>query len=423
MEQEDMPWWVDSFASFCGRFDDLFARRESRQQARKYLRGLLTPLERKTNWQLAERLHDSTPDRMQRLLYRVPWDAQEARDRLQQFIIERFGEEGAIGVLDETGIPKKGSASVGVAKQYCGAVGKLENCQVATLLTYSTSRGHVFLDRRLFLPEDWCEDACRRARAKVPKEVTFQTKPEQAGEMLMHAWKMGVPMQWVTGDSVYGCSPKLRQSIELAGKWYVLAVTSVVRVWTERPDVLEPAEQTGGRPRRKVRLSKGAPKSRSVAEVIAELPKSRWRRLSIGVGTKGPRLYDWVRLRVIESYDDVPGPEVWLLARRSISKPDEIAYYLAFAPRELSLQTLALIAGTRSSVEQCIEEAKSEMGFDQYQVRYFQSWYRHITLALMAHTWLSAERAAQREKTLEGSDRRVDRSRTAPLIGGGIASG
>ena len=369
MEQEDMPWWVDSFASFCGRFDDLFARRESRQQARKYLRGLLTPLERKTNWQLAERLHDSTPDRMQRLLYRVPWDVQEARDRLQQFIIERFGEEGAIGVLDETGIPKKGSASVGVAKQYCGALGKLENCQVATLLTYSTSRGHVFLDRRLFLPEDWCEDACRRARAKVPKEEMFQTKPEQAGEMLMHAWQMGVPMQWVTGDSVYGCSPRLRQSIEQAGKWYVLAVTSLIRVWTQRPDVLEPEEQTGGRPRRKVHLRPGAPKSRTVAEVIAELPKSRWRRLSIAVGTKGPRIYDWVRLRVIESYDDLPGPEVWLLARRSVSNPEEIAYYLAFAPLSVSLQALVQIAGTRYTVEQCIEEARGEVGLDQYEVR------------------------------------------------------
>ena len=186
MEQEDMPWWVDSFASFCGRFDDLFARRESRQQARKYLRGLLTPLERKTNWQLAERLHESTPDRMQRLLYRVPWDAQEARDRLQQFIIERFGEEGAIGVLDETGIPKKGSASVGVAKQYCGTLGKLENCQVATRLTYRTSRGHVFLDRRLFLPEDWCEEAVLQKRSEkrdgreVPPLVQLK-RPLQTG--------------------------------------------------------------------------------------------------------------------------------------------------------------------------------------------------------------------------------------------------
>jgi len=151
MEQEEMPCWVDSFAEFCERFDDLFARSETREQARKYLRGLLAPLERKTSWQLAERLHDSTPDRMQRLLYRVPWDVEEARDRLQQFIIERFGEQEAIGVLDETGIPKKGTASAGVAKQYCGAVGKLENCQVATLLTYSTSRGHVLTSSALVL--------------------------------------------------------------------------------------------------------------------------------------------------------------------------------------------------------------------------------------------------------------------------------
>jgi SRSO17 transposase len=201
-----------------------------------------------------------------------------------------------------------------------------------------------------------------------------------------------------TFDSVYGCSPQLRQLIEQAGKWYVLAVTAVIRVWIERPEVLEPEEQTGGRPRRKVRLAKSAAKPQTVAEVIAELPKSRWRRLSIGVGTKGPRLYDWVCLRVIESYDDVPGPEVWLLARRSISKPEEIAYYLAFAPRTVSLQTLIRIAGTRYTVEQCIEEAKGEVGFDQYEVRHYWSWYRHMTLALMAHTWLAAERARQREK-------------------------
>jgi SRSO17 transposase len=422
MEQEDMPYWVDSFAEFCGRFDDLFARSETREQARKYVRGLLAPLERKTSWQLAERLHDSTPDRMQRLLSRVPWDAEEARDRLQQFIIERFGEREAIGVLDETGIPKKGTASVGVAKQYCGAVGKLEHCQVATRLPSSTSRGHVFLDRRLFLPEDWCADAKRRARAKVPKEVRFQTKPEQAGEMLAHAWKMGVPMPWVTGDSVSGCSPQLRQLIEQADKWDVLAVTSVIGVWTERPRVLEPEEQTGGRPRRNLRLAPGAARARPVAEVIAQLPKSRWRRLSIAVGTKGPRLYDWVRLPVIASDDDLPGPEVWLLARRSISKPEEIAYSLAFAPQTVSLQTLARIAGTRYTVEQCIEEAKGEVGFDQYEVRHYPSWYQHMTLALMAHTPLAAERVSQREKN-GGSDRRTDRAGSASAVGGGVTSG
>jgi SRSO17 transposase len=420
MEVEDAPCWIEAFTEFCARFSDLFARSEAREQANKYVRGLLAALERKTTWQLAERVQDATPDRMQRLLYRVSWDAEAARDRLQQFIIERFGEEEGIGVLDETGIPKKGSASAGVAKQYCGAVGKLENCQVATLLTYSSSRGHVFLDRRLFLPEDWCQDAKRRARAKVPAEVKFQTKPEQASEMLRHAWQMGVPMRWITGERVYGASPQLRQTIEEAGKWYVLAVTAVIRVWLERPAVQEPQEQTGGRPRRNIRLAAGAPKAQTVAEVIAQLPKSRWRRLSIGVGAKGPRLYDWVRVRVVESSDDLPGPEVWLLARRSLSDPSDIAYYLACAPRSVALQALAQIAGTRYTVEQGLEEAKGEVGFDQYEVRHFHSWYRHITLALMAHTWLAAQRATHREKNAAGGP---DGAGGAPLAGGSVASG
>jgi SRSO17 transposase len=180
MDLEDLAPWADAFAAYCARFDDLFVRSESRVQARKYLRGLVAPLERKTSWQLAELAHDTTPDRMQRLLYRVPWDVDAARDRLEQFVIERFGDPEGIGVLDETGIPKKGARSVGVAKQYCGALGKLENCQVATLLTYASERGQVFLDRRLYLPEAWAQDHSRRTRAHVPQTVRFQTKPEQA---------------------------------------------------------------------------------------------------------------------------------------------------------------------------------------------------------------------------------------------------
>jgi SRSO17 transposase len=396
MELEELAPWAEAFAAFCARFDDLFARSESRRQARKYLRGLVAPLERKTSWQLAELARDTTPDRMQRLLYRVPWDAEAARDRLEQFVVERFGDVEGIGVLDETGIPKKGTRSVGAAKQYCGAVGKLENCQVATLLTYASARGHVFLDRRLYLPEAWCRDQQRRSRAHVPETVGFQTKPEQARAMLAHAWAVGVPMQWVTGDSVYGESTPLRQAIERAGKWYVLAVTSVTRVWQERPALLAPADWTGGRPRRKVRLAPGAPKAQTVADVVAQLPRQRWRRLSVGMGAKGPRVYHWASLRVIESRDDLPGPEVWLLARRSVSQPDEIAYYLASAPASVSLLRLAEVASTRYTVEQCIEEAKGETGFDGYAVRTWPSWYRHITLTMLAHAWL-AERRSQPE--------------------------
>jgi SRSO17 transposase len=317
--------------------------------------------------------------------------------------IERFGAPDGIGVLDETGIPKKGTRSVGVAKQYCGAVGKLENCQVATLLTYASPHGHVFLDRRLYLPEDWCEDRARRTRAHVPETVRFQTKPQQARAMLEHAWELGVPMRWVSGDSVYGESTPLRVAIERAGKWYVLAVTSVTsvtsvtRVWPERPALLAPADRTGGRPRRTIRLAPGAPKPQTVAEVVAQQPRPRWRRLSVGLGANGARVYDWTRLRVIESRDDLPGPAIWLLARRAVSPPNEIAYYLASTPHTLPLQHLAQVASTRSTVEQCIEEAKGEAGFDRYEVRTWPSWYRHITLTMLAHAWLAARRSRPQE--------------------------
>ena len=402
MDPEEIPDWAASFAAFCARFDDLFSRSESRIQARKYLRGLLAGLERKTTWQLAEVVKDGTPDRMQRLLYRVPWDAEAARDRLQQFVIERFGDPEGITVLDETGIPKKGPHSAGVHKQYCGALGKIENCQVATLVTSATTRGHVFLDRRLFLPEEWCRDRARRTRAKVPAAVTFQTKPEQARVMLEHAWQAGVPMRWVTGDSVYGDAPRLRASIQEHGCWYVLAVTSLVRCWLNPPPLELPQEQTGGRPRRSARLAPHAPRARTVGEVIARLPREQWKRLSAGTGTKGPRIYDWARLRVIESRDGFPGPEVWLLARRSISDPTKLTYYFALAPKTVSLQRLASVAGTRYTVEQVIKEAKSAVGFDRYEVRYWHSWYRHITLSMLAQVWLADQRHAEGEKNGPG---------------------
>ena len=218
MTFDELEEWATSFEAFHARFADLFARSESREQAKKYLRGLLAPVERKNGWQLAEMVGDATPDRTQRLLYQVSWDAEATRDRLQQFVIETFGEEEAIGVVDEAGFLKKGEHSVGVQRQYCGAAGKVENCQVATVLSYASKAGHVFLDRRLYLPQEWYWDRTRRAKAKVPKAVQFPTKPEQALAMLEHAWEQGVPMRWVTGDAVYGDAPRLREAVQEHGK-------------------------------------------------------------------------------------------------------------------------------------------------------------------------------------------------------------
>ncbi len=398
MTEEELKQWQDEFAAFHARFADLFERSESREQARKYLRGLLTEAERKNSWQVAEAVGDRIPDRMQRLLYRVPWDADAARDRLQQFVIEIFGDPEGIGVVDETGFLKKGKRSVGVARQYTGTAGKRENSQVATVLSYATKDARVFLDRRLYLPADWSSDRTRRAEARVPREVRFETKPEQAMAMLEHAWAQGVPMRWVTGDEVYGDAPRLRETIQAHGRFYVLAVAANTRVWTERPEVEAPVEQTGGRPRRAPRLAQGGTPARMVSEVITDLPRSAWKRLAVVEGEKGLITYHWARVRVVESRDQLPGPEVWLLARRSPSAPDKLAYYLAYAPPKTSLEMLVRVASTRYTVEQCIEEAKGETGLDEYEVRFWHSWYRHITLSMMAHAWLASIRQLEQGK-------------------------
>jgi SRSO17 transposase len=399
MTTDELDQWAESFAAFHARFAPLFARRETREQAAKYLRGLLAPVERKNGWQLAEVVGDVTPDRTQRLRYRAAWDAAAARDELQRFVAEAFGDPEGIGAVDETGCLKKGTASVGVQRQYSGTAGKRENCQVATVLTYATPRGHAFLDRRLYLPLPWCDDAERRARAAVPAGAAFQTQPAQAVAMLEHAWARGVPMRWVAGDEVYGDAPYLRAAIERAGRWYVLAVSATTPVWPARPPVVAPVQQTGGRPQTKPRLAAEAPPATTVATVAAGWPAAQWQRLTVAEGEKGPRVYDWARARVVDSRAGLPGADLWLLARRSVSDPSDLAYYLAHAPVATPLAPLARVAATRYTVEQCSEEAKGETGLDQYEVRRWQSWYRHITLSMMAHAWLAALRAtAEAEK-------------------------
>jgi SRSO17 transposase len=348
---------------------------------------------------VAEAVGDRIPDATQRLLYRAQWEADAARDVLQQYIIELFGDEEGIGVVDETGFIKKGLRSVGVKRQYTGTAGKIENCQVGTFLSYVTAKGHVFLDRCLYLPEDWCDDPERRARAKVPEEVVFQTKPQQAMTMLEHAWRHGVPMRWVAGDEVYGDAPALRDGIARQGRWYVLAVRSLTPVWTERPPVIQARSQARGRPRTRARVAGGVPPATIVAAVVAAWPEGRWQRLTVAEGEKGLVTYDWACQWVVESNNGLPGRDGWLIARRSLSDQGEMAYYLSNAPLATPLLQLAQVASLRYTVEQCIKEAKGETGLDEYEVRHWPSWHRHITLSMMAHTWLAAMRyQADQEK-------------------------
>ena len=414
--------WDEAFGAFHARFAPFFYRREVRERSARYLRGLLGPVERKNGWQLAEAVGEADPQGMQRLLYAARWDADAVRDELIRFVAESFGDADRIFVMDETGFLKKGSKSVGVQRQYTGTAGKTENCQVGVFLTYVGPQGHAFLDRRLYLPQSWADDPERRAEAAVPEAVAFQTKPNLAWAMLEHAWTLGMPGRWVTADTVYGQDPLLRARLDgvAPNSHYVLAVPATTPVWMERPSAT--SASTDG-----VRVTRTWT-AHTAATAATSLAATAWRRIAVAAGSKGPRLYDWAAVRGAVGERGWPGSQRWLLVRRSVSDPTERAYYLSNAPPETPLGTLARVAGARWPIEQGFEESKGEAGLDHYEVRRWDSWHRHITLALLAHAFL----AELRRQSLGGSPapgagpRRSagppQRARGTPTPGRGLAA-
>lgn len=275
---------------------------------------------------------------------------------------------------------------------------------MGVFLAYVSPRGYAFLDRRLYLPEEWAHDAAQREASQVPKEIDFRTKGELGQEMLEQVWAQRVPMQWITGDEAYGDMPYLRERIAAERLLYVLAISRNTHAWTERPGIESPKAYAFGRPRKHPRLALDAAPSQEVAQIVAAWPEAQWQRLAIAAGEKGPRVYDWATARIVIRKGKLPGEELWLLARRSVEKPEEIAYYLSNAPLATPRLTLAQVAGARWRIEQAFEEAKGDAGLDEYEVRYWTSWHRHITLSLMAHSWLTTIRrkARQREREKKG---------------------
>jgi SRSO17 transposase len=367
--------WAEELDRVHARLGPRFARREPRQRVRAYLAGLLSPVERKNGWQLAEQAGEATPTGMQRVLSGSHWDADAVRDDLRAYVVEHLGDPSAVLVIDETGFLKKGSKSVGVKRQYSGTAGRIENCQIGVLLAYASPHGHACLDRELYLPEEWADDPARREEAGVPGEVTFRTKPELAQRMLERALDADVPGAWVTGDEVYGGARRLRLWLEAAHQPFVLAIKRSEPLWV---------------------LTERGPLERSAADIAADSAPAAWASLSAGDGAKGPRLYDWTRVPIRPLRE--PGWEHWLLVRRSLIDPEDVAYYVCFAPVGTPLEALVHVAGTRWAIESCIEEAKGEVGLEQYEVRKWAGWYRHITLALFAHAMLTVIRGQVGQK-------------------------
>nr|WP_157744582.1 IS701 family transposase [Micromonospora viridifaciens] len=339
------------------RVADRFVRAEPRATAAQFVEGLLSGVERKTCWSLAERAGHADLHAMQRLLRTAVWDAEAVRDDVRSWLVEQLGHPDAVLATDETGFLKKGVCSVGVQRQYTGTAGRVENSQVGVFLAYVSPLGRALIDRRLYLPEaTWCEQPERLAAAGVPDQVGFATKPALARQMIDAALDAGVPAGWVTGDEVYGADPGLRADLEQRGIGYVLAVGCD----------------------RRVRVNDGRTLVR-VDEIADRIPTSEWQLHSCGPGAKGPRDYLWAWITTATQ----PGEHRWLLIRRNRTT-GELAFYLCWAPRPVPLHTLVTVAGSLWSIEELFQTGKGQVGLDHYQVRGWTGWHRFITLAMLA---------------------------------------
>jgi SRSO17 transposase len=370
--------WKNLFEEVYQRLKPLFERSETRERVRSYLHGLLSPIKRKNSWQLAEEAGEPKPYGMQYFLDRARWDAEKMRDILQEYVREKLGDENGLGALDETGFLKKGNKSVGVQRQYSGTAGRIENCQIGVFLSYTSPKGHTLIDRELYLPKSWVQEPERCQEADIPEDVKFATKPGLAIKMIKRALNAKLPISWFVGDSVYGSSRKLRAFLEEQRKPYALAVKCKEKVVVSG-------------------------KLQRVDELAAALGPNDWQCLSAGAGSKGPRLYNWAGIELENA--GIAGWSHFVVIRQNMKtgeKAPETAYVLVFAPVGTTLQKMVEVIGNRWTVEECFKIGKSEVGLNEYEVRSWQGWYRHITLCMVAMTFLAVLRWSS--QTLETSD-------------------
>lgn len=361
---------LDELMALHARITPRFARPEVRELAGRYLAGLLAPVQRRNGWQMARQIGDERPDGVQRLLNKARWHAELLRNDLRNYLVKRIGDPTGVLMIVETGFHKKGAKSVGVAQQYNPSSGRVENCQVGLFLAYASLRGWAFIDRALYLPKGWVEDEKRRREAGVPEKVGYASKSELARAMIERAFEAHVPACWVAGGQAYGKDEGLRRWLRGRGKAYVLLV--------ERSDVL--TKEVDGVPTWRWSNPLGP-------DAFA------WEHVAASADSEGPRGYEWARGRL--PHQTAAGWAQWLLVRRSLTRRirQKLVYYRAYGPEETSLAELARVANTSRPVAEGLERAKREVGLDQYEVRRWEAWHRHVTLCLLAHAASQVARA------------------------------
>ena len=369
----DPDRWQTEFSAVIDRIAPRFTRYEPLRHAAELMAGMVSGLDRKNCWTIAEHRGDATPDGLQHLLARAKWDADGVRDDLRDYVVDALGDAGAILVVDETGDVKKGTATVGVQRQYSGTAGRIENSQVAVYLTYAAPRGHALIDRALYLPKSWTDDPARCQDAGIPHDQSgFATKPALATTLISRAVAAKVPAAWVAGDEVYGADPRLRAAIRGHHLGYVLAIAANRRVPTHAGPV-------------------------RVDALPALIPAHAWQRHSAGAGAHGPRLYSWAWFRLLGEDDTDTGVHHLLIRRNDDT--GELAYLRCYSPHPVPLRTLVSVAGQRWRIEESFQSAKGLTGLDQHQVRRWASWHRWTTLAMFAHAFLAVATATERDTT------------------------
>ena len=364
----DLRDWSAEFKELTDRLSGLFVHPKSRRHARQYLEGLLAPIERKNGWTIAEYVGEKEPKAMQRFLNLANWDADAVRDFVREYAMQNLADPRGVLIADPTGFPKKGRKSAGVQRQYSGTLGRIDNCQIGTFLAYANSTGdRVLIDRELYIPrESWFDDPDRCAEAGIPAELEFATRPQQVAAMIDRAAAAGVPFAWFTADEEFGQNPGLRAHLEAAGIAYVMAIP------------------------KNTEFTDAAGHSATIEQAAAGLRPGAWTRRACGIGAKGYRIYDWA---ITGSAD----PHHQYMIRRSIDG-GELAYYHCYNPRHKSMSELVQVAGSRWPIEECFETGKGQVGLDNYQVRLYHAWYRHMSLAMLAQTFLAVITRRQHAK-------------------------
>lgn len=405
---------------FLDRFAPLFGRDENQAHARRFVQGLLHGGERRNTENIAQAMSGGPVRCLQAFISTGVWPDGPILKDLRGCVLEALADDEAVWNSDETGFPKKGTKSVGVKRQYSGTLGRTDNCQVAVFANYTSVKGHTFMDRRLFLPEEWAQDGARRNAAGVPPGVIFRTKPELALEMAANAVAEAIPFRWVGGDSVYGDSPTFVQGVRQLGKWYVLDSSADARIWLEEPQVIPPEQRPKSKRGRPCTQPLVVGQARRVDEVVAALPATAWRRLTVAEGSQGPRVYEYAELWVWFSEEGLPGPRERLLVRRSLGQEPELKYHRSNAPADVPLLKLAQVRATRWTIEEDIKSAKGECGLDEYETRGWTGWHHHTTLSLLALAFLVLQRVRLGEK--RAADERAGGAGVAgaPLGGAGV---